>query len=185
LVARHTDSCGLADVDGQLGFLPEHWLVCTAHYATGQYILAHVDIACRVERHGGCGCRGMLGVWYWASLMIGSKKGTLLTAEMRGRASGDQGECLIKSSNIQKLELYRRRLATSNAERRRDNARPTPQRQRTRLLKGLSQGNHIPASRPRQLSFLQDHSTASTRHSAASPLAAGTTAYDADHLQLA
>jgi hypothetical protein len=28
------------------------------------------------------------------------KEVTLLTAEMRGRASGDQGECLIKSSNI-------------------------------------------------------------------------------------
>jgi hypothetical protein len=31
-------------------------------FATDQYILAHVDIARRVERHGGCGCRGMLGV---------------------------------------------------------------------------------------------------------------------------
>ena len=61
---KHTDTRGLADVDGQLRLLPENCLACIADVATGYYILAHVDIARRVERHDGCGCRGMLDAWY-------------------------------------------------------------------------------------------------------------------------
>jgi hypothetical protein len=68
VVASHTDCRGLADVDGQLGLLPEDWLVCTAEFTIGHYILAHVDIARRMERHDGCGRRGMLGMRDWASL---------------------------------------------------------------------------------------------------------------------
>jgi hypothetical protein len=68
VAASHTNRCSLADVDSQLGLLSEHWLVCIPHFAISQNILAHVDIARRVERHGDCGCRGMLGVRYWASL---------------------------------------------------------------------------------------------------------------------
>jgi len=105
------------------------------------------------------------------------KEGTLLTAEMRGRASGDQGECLIKSSNIPEVGAVST-VELQVAEHRRDNARPTPQRHRTRLPQGLTQGTRIPAlESPRQLPLLQGQSTAS-------PPQAGTTAYDADHLQI-
>ena len=49
------------------------------------------------------------------------KEVTVLTAEMRGRASGDQGEWLIKSSNIPEVGA----VSTDDlqrAEHRRDNA---------------------------------------------------------------
>lgn len=71
------------------------------------------------------------------------KEVTVLTAEMRGRASGDQGECLIKSSNIPEVGAVST-VDLQRAEHRRDNARPTPQRHRTRQPQGLSQGTHIP-----------------------------------------
>ena len=72
-----------------------------------------------------------------ASLKVGNQNERSHRAHggNEGRTSGDQGECLIKSSNTQLLELHRRRLA----EHRRDNARPTPQRQRTRLPQDSSQ----------------------------------------------
>lgn len=171
----HTNTRGLADVDGQLGLLPESCLARIAEVATGYYILAHVDIARRVERHDGCGCRGMLDAWYWASLKVGNQNEvTVLAPEMRGRTSWDQGECLIKSSNIQMLELpYRRRLAEHRRDQRRN-------RHRTRLPQDSSRHSHnfwLSSPEPKTIATL----TMAFYWLAAS---AWTTAYEANHLQI-
>lgn len=138
----HTDTRGLADVDGQLGLLPENLLACLAQVATGYYILAHVDIARRVERHDGCGCRGMLDAWYWASLEIGNQNERSHRAQAGNEGENKRGPRRVFNKEQQCPEdraavTYRRR-----AEHRRDNARPTPQRQRTRLPKICSRHSH-------------------------------------------
>ena len=152
MTPSRTDSCGLADVDGQLGLLPGRWLVCTMQIATDQHILAHVDIARRVERHGGYGCCGMLGVWSWASLAgkrTKRKEVTLLAAEMRGveqAGTKEKESVLIKSSNI--LQVGAVSTSTCNLP---SAAVTTPDQRRNvterDCPKPLSQGTHIPIFR--------------------------------------
>lgn len=176
----HTDTRGLADVDGQLGLLPEMCLACLVGVATSYYILAHVDIARRVERHDGCGCREVLDAWY--SLETGNQNERSHRALAGNEGENKRGPRRVFNEgqqypNVGASVMYRRRLA----EHRRDNARPTPQSSpdatTPRFIQALTQ----------LLAFLsraQDNCDFHNGILLALRLRHWANAYEADHLQI-
>lgn len=61
---KRTNTRSFADVDGQLRLLPDE----RSHVSWDQlgcvriHVLAHIDVARRMERHDGGGCRSVIGV---------------------------------------------------------------------------------------------------------------------------